>query len=165
MFRRFFCPFWAKGPPRRTRKSTEIRNKPKKTNAKMNNWKNVIFERRRVFLKNGGLNGWMITAVFLKIIDKKVIKQDTTNNKKNRKLTNLHPENDVLKTSKSLRSGNYYGLRKSRVGRGMLPVEITNTTWRPFCRKWCAKGGFWDPAKSQKGAKIDMLSLDGHLCR
>ena len=60
----------------------------------------------------------MITVVLLKIVDTKVIKKGTTENQKNRKLTNIHPKNDVLKTSKSQRYSNYYGLRKSSVGSG-----------------------------------------------
>ena len=66
------------------------------------------------FSKNGGLNGSMITVVLLKTIDKNAVRNGTTKIKKNRKIQNIHPKNDVLKTSKSQRYSNYYGLRKTR---------------------------------------------------
>ena len=93
----------------------------------------------------------MITVVLLKTIDKNVIKNGTTENKKNRKLTNIHPKNDVLKTSKSQRYSNYYGLRKSRVGPRMLGVTRGTRIWELFLQKTEIPRSILAPLEIRKG--------------
>ena len=80
----------------------------------------------RFLPKNGGLNRWAITGVLLKTSVKNVIKKGTTENKKNKKLSNKLSKNDVLKTSKSQRYSDYSGFVKSRVGESM-PTAVGRT--------------------------------------
>ena len=105
------------------------------------------------FSKNGGLNGCMITVVLLKSSDNNVIKKGTAENEKNWKFTNIHPKNDVLKSSKSQRYSNYYGLRKSRVGAGMLGVTRRTRLWELFQQKVEIPGSILAPCEIRRVTK------------
>ncbi len=93
----------------------------------------------------------MITVVLLKTIDKNVIKKGTTENKKNLKLTNIHPKNDVLKTSKSQRYSNYYGLRKNRTASRTLTVIRGCRFLEPFQQKMENPVSILAPLEIRKG--------------
>ena len=93
----------------------------------------------------------MITGVLLKIIDKNVIKKGTTENKKNMKLTNIRPKNDVFKTSKSQRYSDYSGFVKSRVGE-MMPTPVGGTAhFSPFWEKIGNWGSILAPLEIRRG--------------
>ena len=92
----------------------------------------------------------MITVVLLKTIDKIIIKRGTTKNNKNRKSTNPYPKNDVLKTSKSQRYSNYYGLSKSSVASRMLRVIRTYEFLDPFGPKMVSKGCLFENHENLK---------------
>ena len=92
----------------------------------------------------------MITVVLLKTIDKKITKRGTTKHNKNMKSTYPYPKNDVLKTSKSQRYNNYYGLSKSSVASRTLRVIRTRAFLDPFGPKMVSKGCVFENHENRK---------------
>ena len=105
----------------------------------------------RFLPKNGGLNGWAIIGVLLKTSDKNVIKNCTTENKKNRKFSKKHKKKDVLKTSKSQRYGDYSGFVKSRVGSKSPRAVKTTRHLEPFWLKVIAPRVIFGIPRNPKG--------------
>ena len=124
----------------------------KKRRRKNEKLKNMCFLRYDTFFtKNGGLNRWAITGVLLKTRDKNIIKNCTTENKKNIEFSKKNIKNDVLETSKSQRYSDYSGFVKSRVGESMhTAVGGTAPFSFFFCRKWEIQEPFLHPWKSER---------------
>ena len=106
------------------------------------------------FTKKGRAQRLHDLRCFIEINRKKnVIKNATAENKNNRKIIKTHPKKDVLKTSKSQRHSDYYGLRNRRVGCGRVAVLRATRFLEPFQQKMVIPVSILAPCEIRKGTR------------
>ena len=85
------------------------------------------------------------------------IKLNTKKNRKIRKWAKLHPNNDLLETTRSTRHDNYFGFVKSRVAARSGPVWNSRCFLETFVWKGSPKGAFLETLKIENGINIQLF--------
>ena len=118
----------------------------------MDNWKKrVFFERRRLFVKKRRAQRLHGYCCFFEKRRYKWLKNAQLKTGKNKKLSNMHPNNDVVKTSKSQRYSKYCGLMKSRVASWTLPGVRGYRFLELLTQKMEIQGSILAPCEIRKG--------------
>ena len=104
---------------------------------------------RCVFLKPWRVQRLGVYCRIMKKSDQKGIQQIALQRKVNKKLANLHPQNDLFIDSRSQLHSNYYGLRKSRVA-----LESASGKCRVI------QNGYIGEDEWSKGAFLEISEID-----